>query len=146
MAAKVTSTGEYANSLLALIFNATTFANMAINATSSPFTNLYVSLHTATPTATGNQTSNEAAYTGYARVAVSRSSSGWTVTGNSVSPTATIVFPAATGGSETETFFGIGTSSSGAGHLLYFGAISPTIVVANGVTPELTTNSIASEI
>ncbi len=146
MAAKVTSSSEFANSLLKLIFNATAFANMADNAASSPFTNLYVSLHTASPTATGNQTSNEAAYTSYARVAIARTTGGWTVTANSVSPVATVIFPAATGGSETETFFGVGTSSSGAGHLLYFGSISPTIVVANGVTPELAVATAVTEV
>lgn len=145
MPAKVTSSGEFANNLLKLIFNGTAYANMADNAASSPFTNLYVSLHTASPGATGNQTTNEAAYTSYARVAVARNSGGWTVTTNSVAPAATISFPAATGGTETETYFGIGTSSSGTGHLLYFGAISPTIAVANGVTPQLTTSSALTE-
>src|SRR3954470_9785583 len=145
MAAKVTSTGEFACNLLKLVFNATNYANLADNAATSPFTNLYVSLHTASPTATGTQTSSEAAYTSYARVPVARTNVGWTVTANSVSPAATVVFPAATGGSETETFFGIGTSLSGAGHLLYFGAISPTIVVSNGVTPQLTTASTVTE-
>jgi hypothetical protein len=145
MAAKVTSNGEYANSLLKLIFNGTAFANMADNAASSPFTNLYVSLHTASPTATGNQTTNEAAYTSYARVAVARTSGGWNVVNNSVTPVATVTFPAASGGSETETYFGVGTSASGAGHLLYFGAISPTIPVTTGVIPELTTGSTITE-
>lgn len=145
MAAKVTSVGEYAESLLKLIFNATTFTSMAINATTSPFTNLYVSLHTASPGATGNQTTNEAAYTGYARVAVARTSGGFTVSGGSVVPAATVTFPAATAGSETETYFGIGTSSSGTGHLLYFGPISPTIAVANGVTPSLTSATTVTE-
>ena len=143
--AKVTSTGQYANSLLKLIFNATNFANMADNAASSPFTNLYVSLHTATPTATGSQTSSEAAYGSYARVAVARTTGGWTVTANAVAPVATISFPACTSGTETETFFGIGTSSSGAGNLLYFGPVSPTIGVSTGVTPQLTTSSVISE-
>jgi hypothetical protein len=145
MAAKVTSSGEFAEKLLKLIFNATAYANVADNAATSPFTNLYVSLHTATPGATGNQTTNEAAYTGYTRVAVARTSGGWTVTGNSVSPAATVTFPAATAGTETETYFGVGTSSSGAGHLLYFGPISPTIAVSNGVTPQLTTGTAVTE-
>jgi len=135
----------WAADILKLIFNATAAANIADNAASSPLTNLYVSLHTASPGAGGDQTTNEAAYTGYARVAVARTSSGWTVTGQSVSPASTITFPAATGGSETETYFAVGTASSGAGVLLYFGAISPTIAVANGVTPELTTSSTVTE-
>src|SRR4051794_10106620 len=99
------------NDWLKLIFNATPIANIADNAATSPLTNLYVSLHTATPGAAGSQTTSEAAYTAYARVAVARTSGGWTVTGGSVSPAATISFPAATGGSETETFFAVGTAS-----------------------------------
>lgn len=145
MAAKVTSNGEYANSLLKLIFNGTNYANIADNASSSPFTDLYVSLHTASPTATGNQTTNEAAYPGYARIAVARSTSGWTVVGNSASPVSTITFPTATGGSETETHFGVGTSLTGTGNLLYFGVISPNIEISSGIIPELTSGTVISE-
>jgi hypothetical protein len=135
----------WANNLLALLFNATSVTGIAINATSSPLTNLYVALHTANPGASGSQTTSEAAYTGYARVAVARTSGGWTVSGQSVVPAANISFPAATGGSETETFFSIGTASTGAGEILYSGAISPSIVVSNGVTPVLTTSSTVTE-
>lgn len=142
MGAKVSG---YENSLLALIFNATPYANIADNAAASPITNLYVSLHTASPTASGDQTTNEAAYTGYARVAVVRTSSGWTVSGGSVTPVNPILFPTATAGSETETYFGVGTASSGTGRLLYFGALSPSIAVTSGVTPELTTSTTISE-
>lgn len=142
MAAKGTT---FDNDLLKLIFNATAIANLADNAASSPLTNLYVSLHTSSPGTGGNQTTNEAAYTSYARVAVARTSSGWTVTSSSVSPAATISFPAATGGSETETYVGVGTASSGTGKLLYFGAVSPNISVSNGVTPQLTTASTITE-
>lgn len=146
MAAKTTGSGAYANNLLKLVFNATNYANIADNASSASLTNLYVSLHTASPTATGNQTSNECAYTSYARVAVARSSGGWTVTANSVSPVATISFPAATGGSETATYFGVGTDSSGSGNLLYFGSLSPTIAISSGTTPQMTTSSTIQEL
>lgn len=142
MAAK---SSTFDNDLLKLIFNATAIANIADNAASGPLTVLYVSLHTATPAVGGNQTTNEAAYTSYARVSVARTSGGWTVTGSSVSPVAAITFPAATGGSETETFFAVGTASTGTGKILYFGPISPTIVVASGVTPRLTTASTVTE-
>lgn len=146
MAAKVTSSGEYANKLLLLIFNATNYANMADNAASSPFTNLYVSLHTSSPGATGSQTTNESAYNSYARVAVARSGSGWTVTANSVSPASTVSFPqCGASSSETITHFGIGTSSSGAGHLLYFGTVTPNIAMALNVTPQLTTSTAITE-
>lgn len=130
---------------LKLILNATAIANIADNAASSPLTNVYVSLHTATPGAGGSQTTNEAAYTGYARVAVARTTGGWTVTGASVSPVATISFPACTAGTETETFFAIGTASTSTGKILYFGPISPTIAVSNGVVPQLSTSSTVTE-
>jgi len=135
----------FENDLLKLIFNATAIANIADNAVTSPLTNLYVSLHTADPGEAGNQTTNECAYTSYARVAVARSGAGWTVTANSVSPAATITFPAATGGTETATYAGFGTDASGAGKLLYSGAISPTITISSGVTPRLTTATAITE-
>lgn len=133
------------NDLLKLIFNATGIANLADNAASSPLTSLYVALHTADPTAAGTQASNEATYTGYARVGVARTTGGWTVTGNSVSPAATISFPAGTGGSGTATFFSVGVAASGATKLLYSGAISPSITLGAGVTPQLSTATVITE-
>jgi hypothetical protein len=135
----------FENDLLKLIFNATAIANIADNAAASPLTNLYVSLHTADPGEAGDQTTNECAYTSYARVAVARSGSGWTVTNNSVSPAAEISFPTATGGTETATHFGVGTASSGAGKLLYSGTVSPNISISSGVTPKLTTSTTVTE-
>jgi len=135
----------FENDLLKLIFNATPIANIADDAVTSPLTNLYVSLHTADPGEAGDQTTSECAYTSYARVAVARSGAGWTVTDNSVSPAATIAFPAATGGTETATYAGFGTDASGAGKLLYSGAISPTIDISSGVTPRLTTATAITE-
>lgn len=107
--------------------------------------NLYVSLHTGDPGETGNQTTNECAYTSYARVAVTRNGTGWTVTANSVSPAANIDFPAATGGSETATHFAVGTASSGTGKVLYKGTVTPNIAISTGVTPRLTTATAITE-
>lgn len=135
----------FENDILALIFNATAIANIADNAAASPLANLYVSLHTGDPGEGGNQTTSECAYTSYARVAVARSGSGWTVSGNSVSPAANIDFPAATGGTETATYAAIGTASSSTGKILYSGAISPSISISTGVTPRLTTASTITE-
>jgi hypothetical protein len=106
---------------------------------------LYWSLHTADPGEAGDQTTNEIAYTSYARVATARSSSGWTVSGNAVSVDADVTFPAGTGGTGTATHWGLGTSSSGAGTLLYKGAIDPDIVCGNGVTPKLNAGQVVTE-
>lgn len=136
----------FSNDLLKLIFNATAIANIADNASSSPLTVLYIALHTANPGASGSQTTSEAAYTSYARVSVARTTGGWTASSaQSTSPVANISFPAATGGSETETYFSIGTATSGAGKILYSGTVTPNIVVSNGVTPQLTTASTVTE-
>lgn len=135
----------FENDFLKLIFNGTGIANIADNTATSPLTNLYLSLHTADPTSAGNQTSNEATYTGYARVAVARTTSGFTVTGNSVSPVGTISFPACTGGTNTISYLGVGTASSGSGKLLYSGTVTPNISVASGVTPQLTTATTITE-
>lgn len=135
----------FENDWLKLIFNATAIANIADNAASSPLTNLYVSLHTADPGEAGSQTTSECAYTSYARVAVARTSGGWTVTAASVSPVSDVSFPACTGGSETATYAAVGTLVSGAGKILYSGALSPTILISSGVTPKMTNASTITE-
>jgi hypothetical protein len=136
------------NGLLLLIFNNTNFANVG-DATglrgSTAAGSLYWSLHTADPGETGTQTTNETTYTGYARQAVARSGSGFTVTANSVSPAANVVFPVSTGGTPTITYFGIGTALSGAGVLLYSGTVTPNIVVSTSVVQTLTTGSTVTE-
>lgn len=135
----------FENDLLKLIFNAVTIANIAINATSSPLGNLFVSLHTADPGETGNQTTSEAAYGAYARKTVARTTAGWVVTNNSVSPAADQDFPACTSGSGTITHFAVGVASSGASKILYKGAVTPNIAVSAGVTPRLTTATAITE-
>lgn len=136
----------FENDWLKLIFNATAIANIADNAASSPLTNLQVSLHTADPGETGDQTTNETAYTGYARIAVARTTGGWTVTNNSVSPVAHIDFGECTASpGATLTHWAVGTAASGAGKMLYIGAISPTIPMAAGVIPRVKNTSAITE-
>ena len=129
---------------LNLIFKNTSWANVG-DATglvgSSTAGSVYVSLHTADPGETGTQTTSETSYTSYARVAVARSGAGWTVSGNSAVPAATISFPACTGGTATITHFGIGTDSSGTGNLLMSGTVTPNLSVSSGVTPQLSTST-----
>lgn len=141
----MSKSNTFENDFLKLIFNGTPIANLADNAASAPLTNLYVSLHTADPGEGGSQTTNEVAYTSYARVAVARTTGGFTVTGNSVSPVANIDFPNGTGGSGTATHWAVGTAASGAGKVLYSGTITPSIVCGNGITPRLPPTSTITE-
>lgn len=135
----------YENDILKLLFNATAIANVADNAASSPLTNIQMSLHTADPGEAGDQTTSEIAYTSYVRTAVARTTGGWTVTTNSVSPVAAIDFAAGTGGSGTAANFAAGSASSSTGKVFYKGTVTPNIVCGNGVTPRLTTASAITE-
>ena len=107
--------------------------------------NLYLSLHTANPGEAGDQETSETAYTGYVRVAVERDGNGWEVTANSAALQANADFPACTGGTETITYFAIGTASTGTGKLLYSGVVTPSINVFGGITPRLTTGTTVIE-
>lgn len=99
-------------------------------------TNLFVSLHTADPGETGNQTTSEATYTSYARVTVARSGSGWTVSGNQASNAALVQFPQCTGGTNTITHVAVGTAVSGTGQILYKGALTASLSVSSGIQPQ----------
>lgn len=127
----------FENDLVALIFNATPIANLADNAAASPLTSLYLALHTADPGEAGAQNANECAYTGYARVAVTRNSAGFTVAGSAVTLTADNDFPEATAGNESATFFSVGVAASGATKVLYRGALAAPIAISAGVIPRL---------
>lgn len=134
----LTNAGE--TSVLLLMFNNTNWANIG-DATglrgSTTAGDWWISLHTADPGEAGTQLTNEVSYTGYGRVAVARTGAGWVVTGASVSPASAVTFGACTAGTATATHMGIGTASSGAGVLVFKGALSPTIAIAAGVTPQL---------
>lgn len=139
----MSKSNAFENSLLLLIFNGTAIADLAENDTSTPATTLTVALHTADPGEAGTMTTSEATYTSYARVTVARNSGGWTVTANSVSPTADIVFPQATGGTNAISHFSVGTGVSN--NLMYSGTVTPNINVTNGVQPVLDTASTITE-
>lgn len=144
----MSKSNTHENDYLKLIFNNTTMALVGdatgiVGSTSAG--SLYFSLHTSDPGEAGDQTTNEIAYTSYDRVAVARSGAGFTVSTNTVSLVGNVTFPAGTGGSGTATHWGLGASSSGAGKLLYKGAISPNIVCGNGVTPQLTAGTVVTE-
>lgn len=125
-----------ANSQLALLYNATTWANIAINATASPITDVYVALHTAPVSAGGSQNEDETAYTNYARVAVVRTTSGWSAPASgSTANVAAIEFPQCGVTGATITDVSVGKSISGATEYFHTGALSSSIAVSNQIQP-----------
>jgi hypothetical protein len=99
---------------------------------------LFIALHTADPGEAGDQTTSEATYTGYARVAVARSSAGFTVSGTAptqAANAAAVNFPACTAGTSVCTFFSVGLVTSGASVILASGALTASLSVSAGITP-----------
>lgn len=136
------------NDLLLLVFNNTTASGIG-DATglvgSTGVGSLYISLHSSDPGETGNQSTNEISYTGYARVAVARTSGGWTVSGTTptqVTNAATINFGQCTAGTATAAYVGVGTSVSGAGKLLYSGALGSSLSISTNITPSFAASAL----
>jgi hypothetical protein len=125
-----------ANAYLLLLFNAVTWNDIAQNDTTSPATNLYLSLHTADPGVGGSQLTNETVYTNYARVAVVRTGSGWSVASNVASNASLVQFPQCGVTGATLTHVAIGTGSTGAGFVLYSGALTAPLAVSNLIQPQ----------
>lgn len=109
---------------------------------------LYAALHTANPGQAGNQNTSESAYPSYTRIGVARSGAGWTITGSN--PTiaenaAAVTYPqSGPGGStpETQTYFSVGTLSSGAGEYLWYGILTAPLIVNNLITPSFAINAL----
>lgn len=102
----------------------------------------YVALHTADP-GSGEQDSNEVAFTGYARKAVGRIAGNWTIVGNAISNAAAVQFDECTALSATATHFSVGTALSGAGTIIYSGALSASRAISAGITPLFNTGALA---
>lgn len=143
----MSATNAFETAILNHIFTNAAIANVGDTSGLQPSAtagNLYISLHTADPGETGSQTTSEIAYTSYARVAVARNGSAWTVSGNSASNAAQVSFPTCTGGSGTATHFGIGTASSSTGNLLFSGALTSSLAISNGITPAFDPGSLVT--
>ncbi len=137
----MSASDAFESDLLKLIFQNTNIANLG-DATgvrgSTAAGSLYVALHTADPGEAGSQTTSESAYTNYARVAVARSSAGFTVSGTAptqVANAAIVAFAACGATGSTVTHFSIGRDSSGAGEILGSGALTASLIVNAGITP-----------
>ena len=122
----------FANDVLAYFFQQTapTYASNA---------NFYMALHTADPnlSSPSYQGTSEATYTGYARIAIPRSSAGFTIVNNLISNTAIVLFATCTGGNNTITNWSWGVSSSSStGEIIYTGFLAVPIIVTAGIQPE----------
>jgi hypothetical protein len=135
--------------LLDLLFLNTDWANIGDVAglqNSATAGSFFISLHTADPGEAGNQSTSEASYTGYARVAVARTAGGWTRTSSTVENTALVQFAQCTGGSSIVTHFGIGTDSTGTGNLLLKGALTSSLSISTGIQPQFAAGAMTASV
>jgi hypothetical protein len=134
----MSATNAFETSLLGLIFTNVDAANVG-DATglrgSTTAGVFWISLHTADPGEAGNQTTNETAYTNYARQDEARNTTQWTVTNDTADNDNAIGFPTGGASGATLTDFGIGSATSGVGNLFLKGALTASLAVSSGVTP-----------
>ena len=147
-APEMSASNVFESGMLSLIFTNSNYANVG-DATglrgSSTAGSFYIGLHTSDPGETGSQTTNETSYGSYARQAVARSGSGWTVSGTAptqAANAAAITFPACTSGTPTITHFSIGSDVSGTGNLFISGALTASLAVSSGITPNFAINAL----
>ena len=128
-----------ANALVALMYNATAIPNVADNAATAPITVVQIAAHTADPFAAGNQSTSEAAYTGYARATPARTTGGFTCANGVVTLVADASFGACTAGSATLTHWSAGPAA-GAGQVWHRGVFGSrqgpftAVVAGNAIT------------
>jgi hypothetical protein len=107
--------------------------------------NLYLEIHSATPGVGGTQATNEMAYAGYNRVAIPRTSGGWTQNTTTVVNAAIASMGTnAAEGTVTSSHLSIGDDPSGAGKLRYLNALSKPWTIIAGMTPRFLVAEIAA--
>lgn len=103
--------------------------------------NNYLALYTADPGEAGTATTNETAYTNYARQTLVKATA-WTDGGASFTNAALVQFPQCGVTGAVITHGAIVTTSSGAGEILYSGELNSPLTVANLIQPQFAIASI----
>lgn len=138
----MTFSNYFENALLAHVFQNTDIQNIGDGSgllQSADSGLLFIALHTASPGEGGNQTTNEVAYTSYARVAVERKPIAWSVVGNTVTNLQAVQFPTSTGGTATATHFSVGVDDGvvlGVHDIICYGALPSPLTITSGVQPQ----------
>ena len=137
----MSATNTFETNLLELIFNKTLPSYLG-TLSGTGDASFYLALFTADPTETGALT-NEAAYGDYNRVAVVRTSSGWTVSGNQASNTALVQFAKSTSTGADIKFVGVCSGATkGAGTLLLSLQLTTDTPTTAGIQPQFDASSL----
>lgn len=144
----MSAVNDFESKLLLLLFNNTTLANIGdatglVGSTTPGSTQLSLQTVALTDSST-LLTSNEVAYTGYARPLQARSSGGWTIAGaTNASNAALIQFgEMSAGGPQTVVHLGLGFIATG--DVLRLEAdLNADLVINNGVNPQFAIGALA---
>lgn len=123
------------DNFLALVYNATTWANVAINATASPITDIYLALSVASGAPADTMSTNETAYTNYVRKTVVRSTLGWTAPSGASTSNAVAVDFAQCGVTGATIVAAKTGKATGASEVFHYGDLNAPIVVSNLIRP-----------
>lgn len=131
----MSASNTFENDLMLLIFNKTLPSYLG-TLSGTGDASFYLALFTADPTETGALT-NECAYGSYARVAVARTSGGWTVSGNQATNTAIVQFAKSTLTGADATHIGVVSGGTpGAGTLLMSKQLLTATPTTTGIQPQ----------
>jgi hypothetical protein len=101
----------------------------------------YLALFTGDPGESASLAA-ECDYTGYARVALTKSSA-WTDGGSTFTNAALIQFGACTAGNNTVSHFAVVDTASGAVNMMISGALSGNLAVSSGIQPQFAAGALS---
>ena len=130
------------NSILALIYNATPWPNIADNAAAAPINTIQMALATDSYGPASTLATNEAAYSNYVRQTTPRSTAGWTEPANgAIQNAAAVEYPqcGATGAAIKSAATG---KAAGAGAIFHYGDLNSPIQVSNQIQPRFPAGAI----
>lgn len=121
------------NNFLALLYNGTTWANVAINATASPITDIYMALANVTGAPGDTMSTSETAYTNYVRQTIVRSTLGFTApSGAATSNAAAVNYPQCGVTGDTIVAAKLG-KAAGASDVFHYGDLNSPVAVSNNI-------------
>jgi hypothetical protein len=131
------------NNILKLLYNATAWADVAENDSSSPIATIEVALATASYSGASTLASNETAYTNYARQSTARTTSGWTAaSGGANENVDPIEFPQCGASGATITSAATGKPGGGAAEIFHYGDLNASIAVSNQIQPRFAAGAV----
>lgn len=136
----------FEDDILQLLFrNVVQGAVSALNITAGAAANLYITLSTAVLDDTSTQATSEVSYTGWlGRLILAQGTANWTKADNETAQNASALTfgKRENTGTLTAQSTNIGTSATGAGNPMYWGALDSNLEIGINVNPQFAVNAL----